>query len=104
MAKRRRDADRRSRQCARFARLIRIARLVTGNGRWGPEDLAKEVECSERTIYRDIEILSAAGIPVFFDKAIQSYRVTEGFWLTSLEPRQVDDCDVTYIPIGSQVG
>lgn len=89
MARQRRDADKRSRQCARFARLIRIARLVAGNGRWGPEDLAKEVECSERTIYRDIEILSAAGIPVFFDKGIRAYRVTEGFRLTSLDPQPV---------------
>ncbi len=93
MARQRRDADRRSRQCARFARLIRIARLVTGNGRWGPEDLAREIECSERTIYRDIEILSAAGIPVTFDKATQAYRVTAGFRLGSLDPATVDPCD-----------
>jgi predicted DNA-binding transcriptional regulator YafY len=93
MARQRRDADRRSRQCARFARLIRIARLVTGNGRWRPEDLAREVECSERTIYRDIEILSAAGIPVLFDKTIRAYRVTEGFRFSRLDPQQVETCD-----------
>ena len=93
MAKQRRDADRRSRQCARFARLIRIARLVTGNGRWGPEDLAREVECSERTVYRDIEVLSAAGIPVFFDKSIGAYRVPEGFRFSRLDPQQVEACD-----------
>src|SRR5688572_11189848 len=93
MARQRRDADRRSRQCAKFARLIRIARLVTGNGRWGPEDLAREVECSERTIYRDIDMLSAAGIPVFFDKAVQAYRVPEGFRLSTLDPQAVAPCD-----------
>lgn len=93
MAKQRRDADRRSRQCARFARLIRIARLVTGNGRWGPEDLAREIECSERTIYRDVEVLSAAGIPVYFDKSIQAYRVREGFRFSHLDPTRVDLCD-----------
>jgi len=60
MARERRDADRRSRQCAKFARLIRIARLIMGNGRWDPEDLARKIECSERTIFRDIETLSAA--------------------------------------------
>lgn len=93
MARQRRDADRRSRQCARFARLIRIARLVTGNGRWGPEDLAREIECSERTIYRDIEVLSAAGIPVFFDKSTRAYRVPEGFRFGKLDPQQVETCD-----------
>jgi predicted DNA-binding transcriptional regulator YafY len=72
---------------------IRIARLVTGNGRWGPEDLAKEIECSERTIYRDIEVLSAAGIPVFFDKSVQAYRVQPGFRFSQLDPTTVEVCD-----------
>lgn len=93
MGKERRDADSRSRQCAKFARLIRVARLVTGNGRWGPGDLAREVECSQRTIFRDIEILSAAGIPVYFDKSIQTYRVTEGFRFSNLDPARVETCD-----------
>jgi predicted DNA-binding transcriptional regulator YafY len=93
MARERRDADRRSRQCAKFARLIRVARLVTGNGRWGPEDLAHEVECSPRTIFRDIEILSSAGIPVYFDKQVQAYRVPDGFRFSSLDPTQVGTCD-----------
>ena len=90
MAKQRRDADQRSRQCAKFARLIRIARLVMGNGRWGVADLAREVECSERTVFRDIEVLSAAGIPIFFDKSVEAYRVTEGFRFGGLEPERVD--------------
>lgn len=93
MAKERTDAERRNRQCARFARLIRIARLVTGNGRWGPDDLAREIECSTRTVYRDVEVLSAAGIPITFDKATQAYRVTPGFRLGSLDPTPVDACD-----------
>lgn len=90
MAKKRSDADRRSRQCARFARLIRIARLVAGNGRWGPDDLAKEIECSTRTIYRDVEILSAAGIPISFDKTTQAYRVGPGFQFSKLDPAIVE--------------
>ncbi len=90
MAKQRSDAERRNRQCARFARLIRITRLVLGNGRWGPDDLAEEVECSTRTIYRDVEILSAAGIPITFDKAKQAYSVQPGFRFSGLDPTTVD--------------
>lgn len=94
MAKERRDADRRSRQCAKFARLIKITRLVMGNGRWGTEDLAREIECSQRTIFRDIEVLSAAGIPVVYDKGIQAYRVREGFRFSGLDPKTVDKADL----------
>jgi predicted DNA-binding transcriptional regulator YafY len=95
MARQRRDADRRSRQCAKFARLIRIARLVMGNGRWGPDDLARELECSVRTVYRDVEILTVAGIPLFFDKTDQAYRVPNGFRFSGVEPQPVPACDPT---------
>lgn len=93
MAKERRDAERRQRQSAKFARLIRLARLVLGNGRWGPEDLAKELECSTRTVFRDMEILSAVGIPVWFDKATEAYCVQPGFRFGTLDPMTVDACD-----------
>ncbi len=93
MARERSDADRRSRQCAKFARLIRIARLIMGNGRWGPEDLAREIECSERTIFRDVEALTVAGIPIFFDKSVQAYRVPPGFRFSGVDPEMVDPGD-----------
>jgi len=93
MARERKDSDRRSRQCAKFARLIKIARLVMGNGRWGPEDLAREIECSERTIYRDVEILTVSGMPIIYDKAIKAYRVPEGFRFSGLEPQKVETRD-----------
>jgi predicted DNA-binding transcriptional regulator YafY len=93
VAKQRPDAERRVRQCAKFARLIRLARLVLGNGRWGPEDLAKELECSTRTVFRDIDTLVAAGIPVWFDKGNQAYCVRPGFRFSKLDPMTVDVCD-----------
>jgi len=55
--------------------------------------LAKELECSTRTIYRDVEILSATGIPIAFDKTTQSYRVPPGFRFSKLDPMTVDPCD-----------
>lgn len=85
MAKQRRDAERRIRQCERFARLIRITQLLLGHGRWGPDDLAKEIECSPRTIYRDIQTLSMAGIPIHFDKDCKAYRVPDGFRFPGIE-------------------
>jgi DeoR/GlpR family transcriptional regulator of sugar metabolism len=88
VAKQRRDADRRVRQCERFARLIRIAQLLLGHGRWGPDDLAKEICCSVRTIYRDITTLSMAGIPIHFDKGCNAYRVLDNYRFPGIESRR----------------
>lgn len=87
MTKRRSDADRRVRQCERFARLLRITRLLLGHGRWGPGDLAKEIACSPRTIYRDIQTLCLAGIPIHFDQETQAYKVPEGFRFPGIDPK-----------------
>ena len=43
-------------------------------------DLAEDCECSVRTIYRDIEALSAAGVPVAAQPG-EGYRLVEGFHL-----------------------
>lgn len=43
-------------------------------------DLAEECECSVRTIYRDIEALSTAGVPVAALPG-EGYRLVEGFHL-----------------------
>lgn len=88
-ARDRTDAARRVRQCERFARLIRITRLLLGHGRWGPEALAQEIDCSVRTVYRDITTLTMAGIPIHFDKATQAYRVPEGFRFPGFSPAGV---------------
>jgi predicted DNA-binding transcriptional regulator YafY len=84
--KKRSDRDRRVRQCERFARLIRITRLLLGHGRWRPEDLARDIGCSVRTVYRDITTLTMAGIPIRFDKDANCYRVTEGFRFPGFSP------------------
>jgi len=48
----------------RADRLISILMLLQTNGRMTAHDLASRLEVSERTIYRDIEALGIAGIPV----------------------------------------
>lgn len=49
----------------RADRLLSILLQLQAKGRISSRDLAKKLEVSERTIHRDMEALSASGIPVF---------------------------------------
>ncbi|WP_447751653.1 helix-turn-helix transcriptional regulator [Sphingopyxis fribergensis] len=52
----------------RASRLLSILMLLQLRGRLTAAGLAAEFEVSERTIYRDIDALSAAGVPVYGDR------------------------------------
>ena len=48
----------------RASRLLLMLLLVQNRGRMTSEDLAAELEVSKRTILRDVEALSEAGLPM----------------------------------------
>lgn len=50
-----------------------------GPGRWDAAALARELECSQRTVHRILQTLSLASVPWFFDETIKAYRVRPGF-------------------------
>jgi predicted DNA-binding transcriptional regulator YafY len=52
----------------RASRLLSILILLQLRGRLTAEELSLEFEVSERTIYRDIDALSMAGIPIYGDR------------------------------------
>jgi predicted DNA-binding transcriptional regulator YafY len=49
----------------RASRLVSLLLLLQHRGRVTAAELAEELEVSVRTIYRDLEALSAAGVPVY---------------------------------------
>ncbi len=84
------DADRRLRQADRLSRVMRMLQLLLSRGRWNARDIAAEQECSERTVYRDMQVLELAGIPVEFDQDDRCYRVRQDFRFPSLNVNEDD--------------
>jgi predicted DNA-binding transcriptional regulator YafY len=56
-----------------------VLELIQGRGRYDIKDLAHELECSERTIFRDLNVLELAGVPWFYDETEGCYHVRPDF-------------------------
>lgn len=64
----------------RASRLLSILTTLQARGRVTAGELADECEVSLRTIYRDIDALSAAGIPVYSERGSEGgYRLLDGY-------------------------
>ncbi len=73
------DRDRRVRQNARIARVLGVLNLIQSRGRWTAKAIAEELECSERTVYRDLEVLEFSGVPYYRDLNDHTIRVRPDF-------------------------
>ncbi|MFD9126933.1 helix-turn-helix transcriptional regulator [Kitasatospora sp. NPDC059571] len=64
----------------RASRLLSVLLLLQARGRMTAQQLADELEVSVRTVYRDMESLAAAGVPVYGDAGHDGgYRLVGGY-------------------------
>ena len=70
------------------SRLFKIIYYILENGRITAPELAEKFEVSVRTIYRDIDVISSAGIPIYVTtgrnggiQILENYVIDKAFFL-----------------------
>ncbi len=85
----------------RASRLLSILLSLQARGRLNASAMAEALEVSQRTIYRDIEELSAAGIPVMADRGRSGgFKLADGFrtQLTGLTESEAETLFLAGLP------
>jgi predicted DNA-binding transcriptional regulator YafY len=85
----------------RASRLLSILITLQLQGRVSARELARQFEVSKRTIYRDVEELSAAGVPVYAEHgAAGGFALLDGWQtrLTGMTAREAEALAFAHLP------
>ncbi|MGJ5176401.1 helix-turn-helix transcriptional regulator [Bradyrhizobium oligotrophicum] len=85
----------------RASRLLSILTTLQARGQATAPELAEACEVSVRTIYRDIDALAAAGIPVYAERGAEGgFRLLDGYRvrLNGLSPAETDALFMAGLP------
>jgi predicted DNA-binding transcriptional regulator YafY len=79
------------------SRLMSILMLLQGRDGMSAQQLATELEVSVRTIYRDVEALQFAGVPIYSDRGpLGGYRLVKG-WKTKFTGLTTGEAEALFL-------
>jgi len=70
---------------SRISRIVKILTSLQSGQRYSVKELTELVGVSRRTIFRDLNELSAIGVPFYHDRRTGSYQLDPGFFLPSID-------------------
>jgi predicted DNA-binding transcriptional regulator YafY len=85
----------------RASRLLSVLLLLQSRGQLTAQQIADELSVSVRTVYRDVEALGSAGVPVYAEHGHGGgYRLVDGFRtrLTGLTPQEAESIFFAGVP------
>ena len=59
--------------------------MIQQQNGWDAKALARDSGVTERTIYRDLDLLEGANIPFFFDEERRCYRISQDFFMPPID-------------------